>query len=37
MFENMVLRKMFGTTGSEGLNDLCLSPNVNRVAKPRRM
>ena len=48
MFENMVLRRMFGTrrdevTGEwrrlhiEELNDLFCSPNIVRVIKSRRM
>ena len=47
-FENWVLRGIFGSnrdevTGewrklhNEALNDLCCSPNIFRVIKPRRM
>ena len=48
MYENMVLRRIFGSkrdevTGewsklhNEELNDLCSSPSIVRVIKPRRM
>ena len=48
MFENMVLRRIFGprrdeVTGEwrilrkEELNDLCCSPNIVRVIKSRKM
>jgi len=48
VFEKMVLRRIFGArrdkvTGewrrlhNEELNDLCSSPNIVRVIKPRRM
>jgi len=48
VYENMVLRRIFGSkrdevTGewsklhNEELNDLCSSPSIVRVIKPRRM